>query len=147
MATVILDTGVPDAQNLQVGQAQGTDTLTPIERQIYPSANSDNPLVSVQPGMMVVVTAYGETDGPDTQTLAEVYKVLLAEPVDTTSVSSCSFAPVEVQTKIIGEAKLCGLALLECYPMQVIDVPGVYSIRALHSDLTITAVAHPRHKV
>lgn len=145
MATVILDTGILDTNPLQVGQAPGTNTMMPIESQIYPSAKNDDSLVSVQAGTMVVVTAYGASYAAqdDAVPLANVYKVLLAEPVTTEIVATCSLTPRVAEVTILGEAKICDLALHKCSPMVVLTVPGMYSIRPTSADLTITAMPHP----
>lgn len=143
MATVILDTGILDQNPLKVGQAPGTNTLLPTESQIYPSTKNNESLVSVQAGMMVVVTAYGDPGVADDQTLAKVYKVLLAEPVTTTVVTHCSLTPTVSEVSIIGEAEICSLSLNSCEPMVVLDIPGVYSVRSMSDELTITAMPHP----
>lgn len=143
MATVILDTGILDTNPLQVGQAPGTNTLMPLESQIYPSAKNDESLVSVQAGTMVVITAYGQSDIEGDSPLARVYKVLLAEPVKTEIVTTCSLTPRVSEVTIIGEAEICGWALQKCAPMVVLTIPGMYSVRALSADLTITAMPHP----
>lgn len=147
MATVILDTGVLDT-NLNVGQAEGTRTQMPLEAQVFPSLSNEEALVSVQAGTMMVVTAYGSIFSSDDEPIAHVYKVLLAEPVATRTVSACSIEAQRSEVSMIAEAKICSMTLTGCSPIIVIDIPGVYRIAPLDSDLTITAMAHPlRYKV
>lgn len=147
MATVILDTGILD-NNLNVGQAEGTRTQTPLETQVFPSLLNEDSLISVQAGTMMVVTAYGSMFASDDEPIASVYKVLLAEPVATRTVSTCSIEAQRSEVSIIAEAKICGMTMTQCAPMIVIDIPGVYRVSPYNSDLTITAMAHPlRHKV
>lgn len=142
MATVILDTGVLD-NKLNVGQAEGTRTQTPLETQIFPSLTNEESLVSVQAGTMMVITAYGSMFASEDETIAHVYKVLLAEPVATRTVSACSIEAQRSEVSIIAEAKICSMTMTPCAPMIVIDIPGVYRIAPLDSDLTVTAMAHP----
>ena len=129
MATVIL------------GTAEGTRTTLSIERQVYPS-NDGQALLSVQPGYMVVVTAYGGSQA----NLANVHKVLLAEPITSAAVHPCGLSPVKVETIILGEAQICALSMVECDPVRVLDIPGVYRIGILDQDIIVTAVAHPLQK-
>ena len=143
MATVILDTGILEQPELNVGQATGTNTVVPIERQIYPSANNEQSLVSVRPGTMVVVTTYGNAFAVGTAPIARVYKVLLAEPIETKVVDTCGLTPMVAEVSVIAEANICDNDMYKCTPMTVLKTPGVYRIIAMDSDLTITAVAHP----
>lgn len=139
MATVILDTGILDLAGIDVGIAEGARTQMPLESTVYPQANDDRALISVQPGNMVVVTAYGG----ELAVLANVYKVLLAEPVQTKVVNTCGLEPMRVETTILADARVCDYDLVECRPMVVLDVPGVYRVAVLDPDITVTAVSHP----
>lgn len=142
MATVILDTGILDQNSLGVGEAEGTRTQMPLESTVYPQANNDNSLISVQPGNMVVVTAYGGSEAR----LANIYKVLLAEPIHTKIVNTCGLEPTRVETTILADAHICEYDIEECRPMVVLDVPGVYRVGVLDAGVTITAVSHPLQK-
>lgn len=140
MATVILDTGILDVPS-DVGTAEGTRTSLSIERQVYPS-NNEQALISVQPGYMVVVTAYGGSQA----NLANVHKVLLAEPITSKAMDPCGLTPIKVETVILGEAQICSLTMTECDPVRVLDIPGVYRIGILDQDIVVTAVSHPLQK-
>lgn len=143
MATVILDTGILDSK-LNVGQAEGTRTSLPLETQIYPSNANEQSLISVQPGMMMVVTGYGAlVGGAEDNPIANIYKVLLAEPVTTRTLNACHLEVQRSEVSILAEARICDMTLTQCDPMVVIDVPGVYSVRVLDEDLTVTAMSHP----
>lgn len=142
MATVILDTGILDPAVLDVGVAEGTRTRMPLESTVYPQANNDSALISVQPGNMVVVTAYGGSEAK----LANMYKVLLAEPVHTKIVNTCGLEPMRVETTILADARICEYDMEECRPMVVLDVPGVYRVGIIDVDVTVTAVSHPIQK-
>ena len=142
MATVILDTGIFDQSNLGVGTAEGTRTQMPLESTVYPQPNNDSSLISVQPGNMVVVTAYGGSE----PRLANMYKVLLAEPVQTKVVNTCGLEPMRVDTTILADARICEYDMKECRPMVVLDVPGVYRVDIIDVDVTVTAVSHPLQK-
>lgn len=144
MATVILDTGILD-NKLNVGQAEGTRTTMPLETPVYPSATNEEALISVQAGMMMVVTAYGALvdSEEDTTPVANVYKVLMAEPVATRTVNTCHIEVQRSEVSIMAEARICGMTLTRCAPMVVIDVPGVYRVAVLEQDVTVTAMAHP----
>lgn len=142
MATVILDTGILD-NKLNVGQAEGTRTQMPLETQVFPSLTNEQSLVSVQAGMMMVVTAYGSMVPGDDTEIASIYKVLLAEPVATRTTNSCGIEVQRSEVSIMAEAKICSMTMTHCAPMVVIDIPGVYRIGAINEDLTITAMAHP----
>lgn len=139
MATVILDTGILDLAGADVGIAEGTRTRMPLESTVYPQVNNDSALISVQPGNMVVVTAYGGSEAR----LANMYKVLLAEPVQTKVVNTCGLEPMRVETTILADAKVCDYDIVECKPMVVLDIPGVYRIGVIDPDITVTAVSHP----
>lgn len=141
MATVILDTGILDIPT-DVGTAEGTTTTTAVERQVFPSTNNEQALISVQPGYMVVVTAYGGSQ----LNLANVHKVLLAEPITNKVINPCGLEPIKVETVVLGEAKICSLSMVECDPVRVLDIPGVYRIGILDQDIIVTAVAHPLQK-
>ncbi len=142
MATVILDTGILNQSNLDVGIAEGTRTKMPLESVVYPQPNNDSSLISVQPGNMVVVTAYGGSGAA----LANIYKVLLAEPIQTKVVNTCGLEPMRVETTILADARVCDYDLVECHPMVVLDVPGVYRVGVFDPDITVTAVSHPLQK-
>lgn len=141
MATVILDTGILDIPT-DVGTAEGTTTTIAVERQVFPSTNNEQALISVQYGSAVVVTAYGGS-GENGSDLAEVYKVLLAEPMKPVISVSCNLQPVRVETITLAEAKICALTIKECAPMVTLNVPGVYRIGILDQDIIVTAVSHP----
>lgn len=142
MATVILDTGILDLAGSDVGIAEGTRTRMPLESIVYPQVNNDSALISVQPGNMVVVTAYGGSEAR----LASMYKVLLAEPVQTKVVNTCGLEPMRVETTILADARVCDYDMVECKPMVVLDIPGVYSIGVIDPDIMVTAVSHPIQK-
>lgn len=143
MATVILDTGILDQSNLGVGTAEGTRTQTPTETVIFPSLANEESLVSVQAGTMMVITAYGSMFASDNEPIVNIHKVLLAEPVATRVVSACSIEAQRAEVSIIAEARICDMTMTQCAPMAVINVPGVYRLLPIDSDLTITAMAHP----
>lgn len=142
MATVILDTGILDQNSLGVGTAEGTRTQMPLESIVYPQLNNDISLISVQPGNMVVVTAYGGSEAR----LANIYKVLLAEPIQTKVVNTCGLEPMRVETNILSDARVCEYDMVECKPMVVLNIPGVYRVGIMDSDITVTAVSHPLRK-
>lgn len=149
VATILLDTGVLDRvyPGERIAQQYDPEPLpVPVESVVYPSkhGNHDVPLISVGQGNMVVITAYSASgDESDSAPLADIYKVLLAEPPTPTITNSCGLKPLSLETKVLSRAKMCGWDLTYCKPMIVLDIPGVYAFEVIEDDLILTAVSHP----